>query len=225
MAKQVHHPEVREGYDRWSQTYDATSNPLVALDRRYTMDLLQPGCGERILDAGCGTGANLKLLSQHGSWPIGVDFSRGMLNVARRSCSEIPMAQADLNDTFPVREQVFDAILCALVGEHLTRLPVTFRETFNALVPGGRFVFSVFHPEMAAAGIEANFAESDVEYRLGAQRYTVDDYLNVMEDAGFHDLRTREFLGDDALVEEVPGAEKYLGRPLLLVVEARKSPA
>ncbi len=223
MAKRVERPGVREGYDRWSRTYDSTPNPLVALDRRYTLDVLKPAPGERILDAGCGTGANLKLIQRQGSRPVGVDFSRGMLNVARRTCPKVPFAQADLDRGLPVKHEVFDAILCALVGEHLTNLPVTFGDAFKALVPGGRFVFSVFHPDMADAGIEANFEDSSVEYRLGAQRYTVADYLNLIADAGFREPRTREFLGDDALIQQIPQATKYVGHPLLLVVVATRA--
>jgi SAM-dependent methyltransferase len=71
---------VQEGYDLWSETYDTTPNPVVAMDARHTVALLQPQVGERILDAGCGTGRNLKalleagaippaLISQPGCWP------------------------------------------------------------------------------------------------------------------------------------------------------------
>ena len=222
MAKRVERPGVRKGYDLWSHTYDNTPNPLVALDRRYTIGVLKPAPGERILDAGCGTGANLKLIQRQGSRPVGIDFSLGMLNVAKRTCPKVPLAQADLDRGLPVKHEVFDAILCALVGEHLTNLPATFGDTFKALVPGGRFVFSVFHPEMAEAGIEANFEESSTEYRLGAQRYSVADYLNLITDAGFHEPKAREFLGDDALVRQIPQAAKYVGHPLLLVVEATR---
>jgi hypothetical protein len=41
MDKKVRRLGVRDGYDEWSETYDATPNPLVALDRRYTMRLLR----------------------------------------------------------------------------------------------------------------------------------------------------------------------------------------
>ena len=98
-----------------------------------------------------------------------------------------------------------------------------YREIRDSLVRGGRFVFSVFHPEMAAAGIEANFEQDGVEYRLGALRHTVADYLNLIDRAGFRRIEVQEFRGDDVLVEEVPWASKYLGRPLLLAVEARTS--
>jgi hypothetical protein len=88
---------------------------------------------------------------------------------------------------------------------------------------GGRFVFSAFHPEIARAGVEANFEHDGTEYRLGAELHTVDDYLGRMEDAGFRDLRTREFSVDETMVEHVPKAAKYVGRPLLLVIEASRA--
>jgi len=223
MSKRVQRPGIRDGYDRWSQTYDHTPNPLVALDRRYTMPLLQPRPAEQILDAGCGTGGHLGFMLLARSAPVGLDLSRGMLRVARRKFPSIPLAQADLNDQLPLDRKAFDAALCALVGEHLTNLPLLFRQFYDSLVPGGRLVFSVFHPEMAAAGIEANFEREGVEYRLGAYRYTVADYLNLIDRAGFRDLRVHEFCGDEALVDEVPWASKYLARPVLLAVAAHKN--
>src|SRR6266496_4387946 len=109
----VHRPGVRAGYDAWAGSYDRTPNPLVALDRRHTLGLLRPGPGERILDAGCGTGANLGALLRAGSQPVGVDFSRGMLGAARRALGPVPLAQADLQAPLPVRRSVFDGVLCA----------------------------------------------------------------------------------------------------------------
>jgi ubiquinone/menaquinone biosynthesis C-methylase UbiE len=222
MARKVERPGVRTGYDQWSETYDQTPNPLVALDRRHTIGLLRPEPGEQILDAGCGTGANLQALLRAGSRPVGLDFSRGMLTVARRTLGDVALAQADLNESLPVRREVFDAVLCALVGEHLAAPGRFFREAHRALSPGGRFVFSVFHPCMAAAGVEANFQQSDVEYRLGAHRHSIDDYLTALEDAGFQGVRAHELAGDEALAAEVPAARRYVGQPLLLAVEARR---
>ncbi|MGH7865753.1 MAG: class I SAM-dependent methyltransferase [Candidatus Binataceae bacterium] len=220
--KKIDRPGVRGGYDLWADSYDRTANPLIALDRRVTLDILRPATGERVLDAGCGTGEYLRRLRRAGTRPVGVDFSWGMLSVARRRNPAIPLAQADLNDRLPVQDRAFDGVLCALVGEHLTQPALTFREAYASLDVGGRFVFSVFHPELAAAGIEANFERSGVEYRLGAYRYSVDDYLNMVGDAGFDRIAWREFAGDDRVVDEVPWASKYLGRPLLLVIEAHR---
>jgi SAM-dependent methyltransferase len=223
MSKKLSRPGVRQGYDLWSESYDRTPNALVALDRRHTMTLLSPRTSERILDAGCGTGAHFRFMLRRGSKPVGLDFSREMLELTQRKHPGLPLVQADLNDQLPFRERVFDAVLCALVGEHVIKLQTLFRELSASLVPDGRLVFSVFHPVMAAAGTEANFDCGGVEYRLGAERHTVDDYLNLIDDAGFHGVKFREFHGDQKLAEEIPSASKYLGRPLLLTIEARKT--
>jgi len=223
MSKPLSRLGVREGYDLWSESYDQTPNPLVALDRRHSMSLLQPRPQERVLDAGCGTGAHLRLMLRQGSKPVGLDLSLQMLRVAQRKHPAVPFVQADLNDRLPFRRQVFDAALCALVGEHVIRLRVLFHELSNCLVPSGRLVFSVFHPEMAAAGLEANFERSGVEYRLGAKRHTVDDYVNGIEDAGLRVINCGEIRADQRLVEEIPSASKYFERPLLLTIKARNA--
>jgi SAM-dependent methyltransferase len=222
MAKRVERPPVRDGYDRWSRSYDATPNPVVALDRRHTLAALEPRPGEWILDAGCGTGAHLRALGHSGSQPVGMDFSRGMLGVARRAAPEAWLVQADLDREFPVRRRCFDAVLSTLVSEHLTDLRSFFEETFAVLRPGGRLVFSAFHPDPARAGVEANFEQGGTEYRLGAEPYTIEDYLDRIADAGFRDLRWSEHTPDAALLAELPAAAKYAGRPLLLLVAAER---
>ena len=222
LGKRISRPGVREAYDLWAEAYDTTPNPVVALDRRHTMAHLRPRPSERILDAGCGTGSNLRRIVAAGGRPVGLDFSRGMLRVAQRSVPGVPLAQADLNRHLPLRRGRFDGVLCTLVSEHLANLRTLFTEAFAVVRTGGRLVFSAFHPEVARAGVEANFEQEGVEYRLGAEPYTVDDYLNYIYEAGFRDLRWRDYRVDAPLVAAIPGASKYLGHPLLFVVEAKR---
>ena len=77
-AKKIEHVSARQGYDLWSETYDSTPNPVVAMDSRHTIKLLAPARDELILDAGCGTGRNLKPLFLAGSTAVGIDFSLRM---------------------------------------------------------------------------------------------------------------------------------------------------
>ena len=221
--KKVRRVSAREGYDLWAEDYDGTDNPVVAMDSRHTLSVLDPRPGERILDAGCGTGRCLEPMISVGAEPVGMDFSEGMLAVARRRHSGVTLVMADLQSTFPFEDGEFDAVLCALIGEHLDEPLFALRKMRRVLRPGGRLVFSVYHPEMAAAGKEAHFERSGVEYRLGARRYTVDEYERLLAEAGFERATRREFSGDELLVEEVPSAAGLLGFPVLLVIEADRS--
>jgi malonyl-CoA O-methyltransferase len=223
MAKKIERVEVRQGYDLWAETYDTTPNPVVAMDGRHTIARLAPQAGELILDAGCGTGRNLRSLLEARSIPVGMDFSFGMLKVAERRYPQVAFAQADLQQNFPFRESSFDAVLCALIGEHLSDLRKVYQETFSVLKAGGRFVFSVYHPALAAAGKEANFERDGVEYRFGAYQHTVEDYVKLLDEAGFQQIRKHEFSGDEELAAQVPSAVKYLNFPVLLILEGKKA--
>lgn len=220
MGHRVERIRVRDGYDLWSRFYDERASTLVALDRRYTLEHLRPRDGELILDAGCGTGAHLESMLRSGASAVGLDFSTGMLAAARRTNPKAALVQADLNRPLPVLPNVFDAVLCSLVSEHLTDLAVFFAGLHGVLRQGGRLVFSAFHPEMAAAGVEANFEIDGTQYRLGAEPHTSEDYLHGIAAAGFENLHWCEYEVDEDLVAQVPSARKHLGQPLLLMIEA-----
>jgi ubiquinone/menaquinone biosynthesis C-methylase UbiE len=223
VRKRVERPGVREGYDRWAETYDGTANPVVALDRRHTLATLGPRPDEWILDAGCGTGVHLRGMRAAGSRPVGMDFSRGMLGVAKRADPQALLVQGDLNREFPMRRRVFDALVSSLVSEHLVDLRTFFAEAFAVLRPGGRFVFSAFHPDPARDGIEANFSDGRTEYRLGAEPYTTEDYLDRMSDAGFRIDAISEHGVDDEIMAHAPESSKHVGTPLLLLVRASRA--
>lgn len=222
IKKKIERVGARQGYDLWSDSYDVTPNPVVAMDSRHTIKLLAPAQNELILDAGCGTGRNLKRLLQARSKPIGIDFSEGMLSVARREHPDVPLALADLEQPLPFVTATFDAVLCALIGEHLSNLSALFREFHRVLKNNGRLIFSVYHPVMSAAGIEANFEHSGIEYRLGAVHYSIEEHVEFLEEACFSRISVSEFKGDKDLVEQVPAATKYLNSPVLLVLTGTK---
>jgi SAM-dependent methyltransferase len=154
---------------------------------------------------------------------IGLDLSPGMLRIARRMAPTVSVVQADLNRAFPVQPGSFDAVISTLVSEHLTNLRSFFLELYVALRRGGRFVFSAFHPELARSGIEANFERDGIEYRLGAEPHTMDDYLTHISDAGFRVVEQHEYTADDKLISKLPRAAKYSDRPLLAVLRAERA--
>ena len=74
MSDRIERVDVRTGYDLCAKIYEERGSALVALDRLHTLRHLKPQPRERILDAGCGTGAHLRDLIALGAHPIGIDF-------------------------------------------------------------------------------------------------------------------------------------------------------
>lgn len=89
------------------------------------------------------------------------------------------------------------------LAEHLRELDTALAEFHRVLVPGGRLVFSVYHPRLAEAGKQANFEQDGVEFRLGALRHTLDDYRAAFERTGWHECVLKEHLGDEELLLEL----------------------
>jgi SAM-dependent methyltransferase len=100
------------------------------------------GTSWRVLDAGCGTGANLALLG-HDHTALGIDRSMLALGLARGKASA-PIACASILE-LPIRSASCDAILSTdviyhrEVGDDVAAL----REFRRVLRPGGRLVLNV----------------------------------------------------------------------------------
>jgi SAM-dependent methyltransferase len=88
---------VADGYDGWSETYEAEGNSCFPLRDDMLgpiLDRLAPG---RVLDAACGSGAVARQLVDRGHDVVGVDASTGMLGLARRAVPEATLLHGDIN--------------------------------------------------------------------------------------------------------------------------------
>ena len=70
-------------YDKWFQK---PHNRFVSdLETRLMIDMLEPACGDSIIDIGCGTGASLLPFVEKGLQVTGLDPSPYMLDIAARN--------------------------------------------------------------------------------------------------------------------------------------------
>src|SRR5437016_8075999 len=94
----------------------------------------------RILDVGCGTGANLQMLAQHGA-SEGVDVSSEALEFCRaRGLSKVKQGAAE---ALPYEDASFDLVTGLDVVEHLDDDLSGLREMRRVLRPGGRALLFV----------------------------------------------------------------------------------
>ena len=130
------------------------------LAAHFGRDPLAQGCldGLRILDVGCGGGLLCEPLTRLGASMTGIDATEQAVSIATVHAEE---AGLDIDYRFAAAEdlvragEVFDAVLCLEVVEHVTD-PDAFLETCCALAkPGGAAVLSTINrtPKAFALGI------------------------------------------------------------------------
>ncbi|HEY6807053.1 MAG TPA: methyltransferase domain-containing protein [Pyrinomonadaceae bacterium] len=94
----------------------------------------------RILDVGCGTGANLEMLSEFGE-AEGVDVSTEALSFCRqRGLNQVKLGEAE---KLPYPDQTFDLVTALDVVEHLDDDLAGLREMHRVLKPGGHALMFV----------------------------------------------------------------------------------
>jgi malonyl-CoA O-methyltransferase len=169
---------AREGYALWADTWDATPSPIVALEHRVLLPLLQrwiarlhPHCA---IDVGCGTGRWTAHLSA-----IGVDASQPMLAVASgKPGLHGRLAVADAT-ALPMANGSADLVLCALTLGHIPDSVAAIREFARILAPGGTLILTDFHPAAAAKGWQRTFHSDGRVYEIEHHAYTLDQLCDA----------------------------------------------
>lgn len=219
--------DVRMGYDRWSVVYDHDANPLPPLEEPIVHAAIGTVLGLSSLDLGCGTGRHALWLADEGASVIAIDFSEGMLTEARRKpgAERIDFREHDLHQPLPFSDEQFDVIISGLVLEHLEDLPSFFAEAFRVLREGGIAVFSTLHPSMFLRGSQARFTDPATRELIlpGSIPHSMSDLVMASLRAGFQIKGMVEVSPDTAFAHRFPRAEKYVGWPMLVIIQLHRA--
>ena len=102
---------------------------------------------ETAMDLACGTGVLCEILSENGIQAAGMDFSSGMIHIARSRNSSIPYEVADMTTFRP--EKHFDLVTCTGDAVNhiasLSDVEKIFRNVYAYLAPGGFFIFDLLN--------------------------------------------------------------------------------
>ncbi|GAD98393.1 hypothetical protein AOR_1_994194 [Paecilomyces variotii No. 5] len=256
-SRPVQYMETVDAYDKWAEVYDTDNNFLQALDS-IEMETLLPDFLTRVqssqhrndealklIDLGCGTGRNtlrLRELCPARVQMIGLDNSRGMLDVARKRLQVQEEKDPIEGDRARVLLDVYDllqsppapptcaigalGVISTLVLEHIP-VEMFFEGASALLAPGGLLLVTNMHSEMGTIS-QAGFVDvaTGMKIRPTSYNYTVEEVIQAARRTGL------EVVGDEAVKEKAvdenmlevlgPRAKKWVGVKVWFAICFRK---
>jgi SAM-dependent methyltransferase len=242
LAQNVYdRPEFFDGYSRM----DRSVRGLDGAPEWPAIQMLLPELRrKRVVDLGCGFGWFARwAMTQGAAQVLAVDLSENMLSRARAETADpgVRYLRADL-ESLELPEDTFDLAYSSLALHYVEGFGRLVGDVFQALVSGGRFVFSIEHPIFMASTSPGWLTTDD-----GGRTWPVDHYaiegpritdwlakgvrkqhrtlgatLNSLIDAGFAIRRVVEWSPTPEQLAAQPSLADELDRPMMALVAAQK---
>ena len=133
--------KTKDHFDKTASDYNNSSDGKF-VEGMYDVlvtEILKSGSG-RVLDVGCGNGNLFKLLPD-GKYELhGIDFSKNMIDEAKRTCkTQATFAVADA-ESLPFDDNSFDIIVCNASFHHYTNPDAVLKEMHRVLKVNGKLL-------------------------------------------------------------------------------------
>jgi len=219
------------------ENYDQGLGPIIFTDYdEHTARLVAGYAPSRVLETGAGTGIvtrRLRDLLPATTRLIATDLNVPMLDVARkkfRPDEAIEFQNADAM-ALPFADASFDAVVCQFSVMFFPDKEKSYRETYRVLMPGGRYVFSVWDGSYnrmrhgwIADEVAAQFFPTDPPqfYRVTGSYNKIDPIKDSLSDAGFIDLRIAVLTREKQVADIGAFARAMVyGNPLIDMIRTR----
>ncbi len=198
----MQYPECEQ---RYKQTVIDFFNGRTDYDNELTIDRALPllkeiplQLGQQVLDMATGTGiiaiAAAEAVGFEGKL-IGVDFSSGMLDLARQKIQQLGLQNIELIEAdaeyITFAESSFDAIICSTAIVYFKDIPAALNNWYRWLKPNGVVGFSCCSRESCEAPLIVKICAKygiDLE-NINESTGTIDRCRNLMQEAGFQDIK------------------------------------
>ncbi|MBW4435136.1 MAG: class I SAM-dependent methyltransferase [Pelatocladus maniniholoensis HA4357-MV3] len=182
-------------------------NSRTSYDNHYTirrtlplLELVKLKKGQQILDIATGTGIiaipTAQIVGSEGK-VIGVDFSSGMLEQAKRKIEELGLQNIELIEAdaeyIDFHDESFDVIICSTAIVYFTDIPAALQKWYRFLKQGGIVGFSACSQESCEASL---IIEICAKYGISLTNIneptgTHHKCQNLLREAGFKDIQVK----------------------------------
>jgi len=157
---------------RW---YDPLFEGVLGGLRAMAARVVPPKKGMKVLDVGCGTGAQLAIYQEGGCEVSGIDLSSPMLKVAKSKLGEKAVLITGDAVRIPYPNDTFDLVLSSLFLHQINASlrSAVLEEAMRVLQPDGQILLVDFHPEAARSikGLLTYYSISTIEFFAGWEHF------------------------------------------------------
>ena len=234
-------PRFFEGYSQLGRSVEGLAG---AAEWPALQAMLPDMRGLRVVDLGCGFGWFCRWASENGAAQVlGLDISAKMLAQAKAKTSSaaIRYERADM-EQLDLPSAAFDLAYSSLALHYVQDVARLMATVYQALVPGGSFVFSTEHPIYMAPTSPGWLIDSQGRKVWPIDRYLVEGHrvtdwltkgvvkhhrmigttLNLLVRSGFTISHVEEFGPTDEQIAAKPELTEERERPMFLLVAAHR---
>lgn len=189
--------DTKDAYNQWAATYDSVINKTRDLELIAGQQVLSSADFSNVLEIGCGTGKNTSWISKKTTGLTAVDFSEGMLSLARQKIKDdhVTFQQYDL--TQPWNFNKVTLIICSLVLEHIENIDFIFEQAAKTLENNGCFYICELHPYKQLEGSRAKFEKGNELINLEYFIHHISDFYAAAIKNGMKCIDLKEWFDDD----------------------------
>ena len=168
-----------DDYEFYEESFNILDNEYSLWMKEKTNLLLKLFEGKKIVEVGCGNGLLLKNFPREKFEFMGIDFSKGNIEHAKKKNPDLSFFQADLTkeSSWTEYKNKFDTVLCSEVIEHIQDDNLALHILNSLLKPNGTLVITV--PAFPSLLSKFDIKEGHV------RRYTKKSISKVVINAGF----------------------------------------
>ncbi len=177
-------------FDVWSNWYRLTPFGLeLRRIQRVALERLRAVKGQKVLDLGCGPADGASWLRQKGIDAIGLDYSFGMLEKARRDRALAGRLTRGDAGHLPFKDGAFDKLVCTNSFHHYPDHVRALTEMRRVLKPGGLLVLVDPRQDHFFGRLAIEWVEEKVFGLKEVRIFGLDEWNLLLRSAGFSSVR------------------------------------
>jgi ubiquinone/menaquinone biosynthesis C-methylase UbiE len=186
--------DINNAYNSWASQYDTNDNKTRDLEALALKKLLSGNRYKHCLELGCGTGKNTEWLLTICDLITAIDFSQGMLEIAKNKIKsdKVNFSEADITKDWTFAKDIYDLVTFSLMLEHIEDLHAVFQKLSKVTAAGSRVYIGELHPFKQYAGSKARFETENGTEVLTCINHHVTDFIQAANASGYHLIQLEE---------------------------------